>query len=112
MAVKGNKFVNVALSVALAIIGIVILFSMVSGTWSSVTDSFTDLQNYTGYCVTNATGTYCGDAYADGGTTPQIPLAALVTSSGVIPLVIMAIVVIGVIVGLFALLKGNKGRGR
>jgi hypothetical protein len=82
------KFLNLTIGISLAIIGVVVAASMLSGLWSTFVTALTTLNNTSG-----------------------IPLRALIDPTGVVPLVVMAVFVIAIIVGLFALIKG-AGKNR
>ena len=77
------KFLDLTIGISLAIIGVVVAASMLAGLWSTFTSALTTLNNTSG-----------------------IPLRALIDPTGVVPLVVMAVFVIAIIVGLFALIKG------
>jgi hypothetical protein len=87
------KFLNLTTEIALGIIGIVVAVSMLAGLWSTFGTALTTLNN------TAAFGT---DAVAH-----PLPLRALIDPSGVVPLVLIAVFVIAIIVGLFAMIKSS-----
>lgn len=52
--------------------------------------------------------TTAGYSYTTGGVTYALPLANLFALNGILPLVLVAAVFIALIVGMIALIKGNK----
>ena len=87
-----DKLKDLALTFATAIIGIVVLVSLVAGIYSSLISTLTTLNN-TGY---NASGYATGEV---------LQMRTLIAPDGVIPLIVIAVTVIGIIVGLFAMVK-------
>ena len=81
------NFLNLAIGIAVGIIGVVVAAEMLAGTYPTLITSLTTLNN-----------------------TANIKLRTLIAPNGVIPLVIVAVFIIAIIVGLFALVKGGKKR--
>lgn len=79
------KFMNLAVGISLAIIGTVVAAEMLAGTYSTLTTSLDTLNT----------------SMAGSG------LWRLVHSNGVIPLIVVAVFVIAIITGLFALVKSR-----
>ena len=77
-----TDFLQLAVGLSLAIIGVVVAASLLAGTYETLTDALTTLNNTTG-----------------------IQLRTLIAPDGVLPLIVIAVTVIGIIVGLFAMVK-------
>lgn len=78
-------FLGLAVGLTLAIIGVVIAATMLAGVYGTLITSLTTLNN-----------------------TADIQLRTLIAPDGVIPLILVAVFVIAVIVGLFALVKKKR----
>lgn len=86
---------NLAVGIASAVIGLVVLVSLIAGVYSTL---------ITGLTTLNATPGGDGTYNATTGVG-LLPLRALIAPNGVIPLIIIAVMVVGIIVGLFAMIK-------
>lgn len=94
------KFVSLAVGLAIAIIGLIVFTSLLAGLYPSVVTALNAVNN--SGKVFNASGHWTNTGYT------VIPLRTLITSTGIIPLVIMAVVVIAIIIGLFAMIKAKN----
>lgn len=81
------KFINLAVGLAVAIIGLIVVANILAGVYPSLVTSLTTLNN-----------------------TAGIPLRTLIAPNGIIPLVVVAVFIIAIIVGLFAMIKGQSKR--
>lgn len=90
-----KDFTKLAIAIAMAVIGVVVLANLVAGLYPTLTTTLTTLNN-TG---TNWNGSHDLDA------NTGMVLTGLIKPSGVIPLIVIAVFVIGIIYGLFVLIK-------
>lgn len=81
------KFLSLAIGLSIAIIGLVVAAEMLAGTYPTLITALTTLNN-----------------------TSDIKLRTLIAPDGVLPLIVVAVFIIAVIVGLFALVTGEKKR--
>lgn len=79
------KFLNLAVGLSVAIIGLVVAAEMLAGTYPTLITALTTLNN-----------------------TSDIQLRTLIAPDGVLPIVVVAVFIIAVVVGLFALVKSGK----
>ena len=97
------KFLTLAATLTFAILGLIITVEFLSGLYPTVISTLTSVNN--SGKVFNGSGYWTNTGY------DVVPLRSLIASDGVIPLIIVAVAVIGIIVGLFALVK-SKGSKR
>jgi hypothetical protein len=83
-------FQNLIVGLAVGIVGIVVAASVLSGLYPTLYNSLAVLSN-----ASSAT---------------PVPLGSILSPTGVIPIVLVAVFVIAIIVGLFAMMKGKEGR--
>jgi uncharacterized membrane protein len=87
------KFMNIVYGLIFVVIGAVIILTVLPAL----------LPTFYGGLNTTA-----GYSYTTGGVTYALPLANLFALNGILPLVLVAAVFIALIVGMIALIKGNK----
>lgn len=91
------KFISLAIGISTAIIGLIVLVELFAGMYPTLITGLTSLNNSAG----NATS---GEHL--------IELRTLIAPDGVLPLIVVAVFVIGVIIGLFALVAKKKKEER
>ena len=87
------KFLNIVYALIFIVIGSVILLTVLPALLPTF---YNGLNNTAGY------------SYTSGGVTYALPLANLFALNGILPLVLVAAVFIALVVGMIALIKGNK----